>query len=109
MLPQIKQMNRQSELILHDAELLAALAFIVGDKNPDYYPSEEFHRIWKLLLLNQFHDILPGSCIKQAVDDALSSYNDVLRSSRRIADESCARLISELNSGRKIARRSLCS
>lgn len=31
----------------------------------DYYPSEEFHRIWKLLLLNQFHDILPGSCIKQ--------------------------------------------
>ncbi|XP_067041919.1 alpha-mannosidase 2C1-like isoform X2 [Acropora muricata] len=97
----IKQMNRQSELLLHDAELLAALAFIVGDKNPDYYPSEEFHRIWKLLLLNQFHDILPGSCIKQAVDDALSSYNDVLGSSRRIADESCARLISELNSGKK--------
>ncbi|XP_015750307.1 PREDICTED: alpha-mannosidase 2C1-like, partial [Acropora digitifera] len=97
----IKQMNRQSELLLHDAELLAALAFIVGDKNPDYYPSEEFHRIWKLLLLNQFHDILPGSCIKQAVDDALSSYNDVLRSSRRIADESCARLIWELNSGKK--------
>ena len=29
------------------------------------YPSEEFHRIWKLMLLNQFHDILPGSCIKQ--------------------------------------------
>lgn len=33
-MPQIKQMNRQSELLLHDAELLAALAFIVGDKNP---------------------------------------------------------------------------
>lgn len=29
------------------------------------YPSEEFLRIWKLVLLNQFHDILPGSCIKQ--------------------------------------------
>lgn len=30
-----------------------------------FYPAEEFLRIWKLMLLNQFHDILPGSCIKQ--------------------------------------------
>ncbi|XP_068702429.1 alpha-mannosidase 2C1-like [Montipora foliosa] len=97
----IKQQNRQSEFLLHDAELLATLAFIINDKNPEYYPSQEFLRIWKLLLLNQFHDILPGSCIKQAVDDALQSYEDVLNTSRRIADVSCCRLISQLNSSGK--------
>lgn len=31
----------------------------------EFYPAEEFLRIWKLMLLNQFHDILPGSCIKE--------------------------------------------
>ena len=32
--------------------------------DPEYvYPREELDRIWKTLLLNQFHDILPGSAI----------------------------------------------
>ncbi|KAJ7388842.1 Alpha-mannosidase 2C1 [Desmophyllum pertusum] len=70
----IKQGNRQSEFLLHDAELMSTLACILGGKDPECYPADEFLRIWKLMLLNQFHDILPGSCIKQAADDALQSY-----------------------------------
>jgi len=97
----IKQANRQSELLLHDAELLSTLSFILGDKNTEMYPSEEFLRIWKLVLLNQFHDILPGSCIKAAADDALQNYKDILKSTRGIFDTSCSRVISQLNSGGK--------
>lgn len=33
----------------------------------------------RLLLLNQFHDVLPGSCIEMAVDDALGYYDGSLR------------------------------
>ena len=50
-----KRGNRRCEQALHDAEFLACLG---GD-----YPREELDRLWKLLLLQQFHDILPGSSI----------------------------------------------
>lgn len=29
---------------------------------------------WQRLLLNQFHDVLPGSCIKEVVADAIEIY-----------------------------------
>ncbi|CAH3126967.1 unnamed protein product [Porites lobata] len=96
---QIKQGNRQSEFLLHDAELISSLGYVLGDKRQEDYPSEEFLRIWKLMLLNQFHDILPGSCIKQAVDDALHSYKDILESTRRILESSCSKVVSQLHSG----------
>ena len=55
----MKRGCRQEESMLRVAEYLCAAARI---KNPDYvYPREELDRIWKTLLLNQFHDILPGS------------------------------------------------
>ncbi|MBA2383861.1 MAG: alpha-mannosidase [Actinobacteria bacterium] len=51
-----KRLNRRCEQALHDAEFLACLR---GGE----YPRAELDRLWKLLLLNQFHDILPGSSI----------------------------------------------
>jgi alpha-mannosidase len=51
-----KRGNRRGEQALHDAEFLACLG---GD-----YPRAELDRLWKLLLLQQFHDILPGSSIR---------------------------------------------
>jgi alpha-mannosidase len=55
---QIKRSNRRAENALHDAELLAALA------GADY-PRDALARLWETLLLNQFHDILPGSSIRE--------------------------------------------
>ena len=57
-----KRGNRRCEQALHDAEFLACLA---GD-----YPRAELDRLWKLLLLQQFHDILPGSSIGLVYEDA---------------------------------------
>ena len=58
-----KRGNRRCEIALHDAEFLSAL---VGRE----YPRAELDRLWKLLLLNQFHDILPGSSIRQVHEEA---------------------------------------
>ena len=52
-----KRLNRRAEQALHDAEFVAC-ARGAG------YPHAELDRLWKLLLLNQFHDILPGSSIR---------------------------------------------
>jgi alpha-mannosidase len=58
-----KRLNRRCEQALHDAEFLRCLAG--GD-----YPRVELDRLWKTLLVNQFHDILPGSSIRLVVEDA---------------------------------------
>ena len=59
----VKRGNRRCEQALHDAEFLAVAR---GGE----YPRAELDRLWKLLLLQQFHDILPGSSIGEVYEDA---------------------------------------
>ena len=68
----MKRGCRQEESMLRVTEYLCAVASI---KNPGYvYPREELDRIWKTLLLNQFHDILPGSAIAWVHRQAREEY-----------------------------------
>ncbi|MEW2544603.1 glycoside hydrolase family 38 C-terminal domain-containing protein [Streptomyces sp. NPDC047002] len=66
-----KQGNRRSEHLLREAELWAATA-AVRAHSP--YPYEELDRIWKTVLLHQFHDILPGSSIAWVHREARATY-----------------------------------
>ena len=61
-----KRNNRKNEFLLHDVEFLAACAQRISGAR---YPRAELDRAWKLLLLNQFHDILPGSSITLVYQD----------------------------------------
>ncbi len=70
----VKKGNRKAEIALHDAELWNTLAFY-GFK--DDYPSDDIEKCWKNVLLNQFHDILPGSSIEKVYQDAAELYNEV--------------------------------
>lgn len=67
-----KQGNRRSEHLLREAELWSAAAVVAGKL--DAYPYEELDRIWKAVLLNQFHDILPGSSIAWVHREAEATY-----------------------------------
>jgi alpha-mannosidase len=49
------------------------------------YPTAEFDEAWRKHLFNDFHDILPGSCIEPAEQDALGLYAQVEESCRRLA------------------------
>uniref|UniRef100_A0A8C3V7X5 alpha-mannosidase n=1 Tax=Catharus ustulatus TaxID=91951 RepID=A0A8C3V7X5_CATUS len=69
---QIKKGNRECEQILHDVEVLSTLA--VAQDKEFQYPASQLQQLWRLLLLNQFHDVLPGSCIQLVVEDALQYY-----------------------------------
>ncbi|MFW6033499.1 MAG: alpha-mannosidase [bacterium] len=63
----VKRDNRRGEALLHDAEFLSAAAARLAGRS---YPAAELGRLWQLLLLNQFHDILPGSSIGEVYVDA---------------------------------------
>uniref|UniRef100_A0A3P8UMG9 alpha-mannosidase n=1 Tax=Cynoglossus semilaevis TaxID=244447 RepID=A0A3P8UMG9_CYNSE len=69
---QIKCGNRQCETLLHDVEVASSLV-LCRDRTFNY-PVEKLQELWRLLLLNQFHDVIPGSCIELVVKDALRYY-----------------------------------
>ncbi|MFG2176464.1 alpha-mannosidase [Streptomyces niveus] len=66
-----KRGNRRGESLLHEAELWAATA---AARTGTPYPYEELDRIWKTVLLHQFHDILPGSSIAWVHREARETY-----------------------------------
>jgi len=52
--------------MLRDVEAVSSLAHVLSPSDKDQtfgYPSSELTRLWKIVLLNQFHDVLPGSSI----------------------------------------------
>lgn len=79
-----KRANRKSEFLLHDAEFLAAWASVQGHFA---YPHDELRRAWELLCLNQFHDIIPGSSIKQVYVDSMRDYDEIRRIGERIRED----------------------
>ncbi len=70
-----KKYNRQSEILLHDIEFMSFLSNVLTQSN--IYPKEELDNIWERVLLNQFHDILPGSSIRQVYEDTTKDYEEV--------------------------------
>lgn len=68
----VKRGNRRSEQGLHDAEFLAVA-------RGGAYPRTELDRLWQLLMLQQFHDILPGSSITLVYDDARRDFAELER------------------------------
>lgn len=66
-----KQGNRRSEHLLYEAELWAATAAV---RTGFPYPYEDLDRLWKTVLLHQFHDILPGSSIAWVHREAEQTY-----------------------------------
>ncbi len=56
-----KRNNRICETALHDAEVLASYAHFLGGE----YDDESLVAAWKILLTNQFHDILPGTSLEE--------------------------------------------
>ncbi|MEU1204873.1 glycoside hydrolase family 38 C-terminal domain-containing protein [Nocardia sp. NPDC005825] len=66
-----KQGNRRSEHLLREAELWAATAAVRTDFE---YPAADLDRLWKTVLLHQFHDILPGSSIAWVHREAEATY-----------------------------------
>jgi len=69
-----KRANRRAEVLYHQAEWLSAAAAVLAQAP---YPQAELHQGWELLLFNQFHDILPGSSIRQVYQDSRADYDRI--------------------------------
>lgn len=80
----VKKMNRKIELMLRELEILYSNAEINGDQN---YPHMELFKDWQTLLRNQFHDIIPGSSIKEVYQDYREEIKEVLESIEQLKNQ----------------------
>lgn len=79
-----KQGNRRSEIALQTAEQVAAAAMLTCGAA---YPQSALEEAWKLVLLNQFHDILPGSSIAEVYQDAAADYASIAKTTTRTVND----------------------
>jgi alpha-mannosidase len=84
----VKKLNREAEHRLLEAEAFATVAALGGTS----YPAEELERLWKLVLLNQFHDILPGTSISEVYKDAYRQLEASVNGAEDLRDKALLRL-----------------
>ncbi len=82
-----KFMNRWCEHKLREVEALFS-ALPAGE-----YPAAELDGLWKTVLRNQFHDILPGSSIKQVYDTTRREHDEVKKELNGLAGRAGAKLL----------------
>ncbi|MEN8841026.1 MAG: glycoside hydrolase family 38 C-terminal domain-containing protein, partial [Octadecabacter sp.] len=78
----IKRANRKAEWALHEVEAMAAMAG----------RSVDLDEAWKLLCLNQFHDIITGTSVTQVFEDARRDYARIADIIEPMARDAAARL-----------------
>ncbi len=108
-----KRGNRKSEFLLRDAEFFDAILGQpverrVSPPHPeravyDVFGKEDesnaayLNRAWKLLLLNQFHDIIPGSSINWVYRDSARDYATIKALAGTIVDSSRQLLVKDID------------
>lgn len=79
-----KKYNRTSEFAWQNLELFSCLNQTLNQKP---YPKEEIKAAWEVILRNQFHDILPGSSIKEVYEDSKKEYEECLEQNKTLTAE----------------------
>ncbi len=94
----IKRNNRKAEFALRDLEFLTVWDALCrdGEASP-----EKIDPLTCEMLVNQFHDILPGTCIPRAHDEAIQAVEHIIEEARKISGELLAERTSGQESGAK--------
>ncbi|KAG9009030.1 Glycoside hydrolase, 38 vacuolar alpha mannosidase [Tulasnella sp. 427] len=90
----IKKGNRHSERLMRDVEYLATLASIFKPEKYSY-PKDTIDTCWEKVLLNQFHDVLPGSAIGMVYVDAEQYYAEVAKDGHKMVHDALSALIDD--------------
>jgi len=89
-----KKCNRRAEFLYENAELLGVTAkTLFGDS----FPRAELRKGWEMILTNQFHDIIPGSSIKEVYDQSRLDYGVIMDIGSGIVDNIRAKIAASLD------------
>ncbi|MFM7881332.1 MAG: alpha-mannosidase, partial [Microcystis panniformis] len=89
-----KAYNRYCEILLYQGELWSSLANILLEIP---YPKVEIESAWKKVLLNQFHDIIPGTSIPEVFRDANQLWRQVITTGEAILEQALQAIATQIN------------
>lgn len=92
----IKRANRRNEQALRAAELWSVAAAAPGG-DWSAYQADALDEAWKLLLLNQFHDIIPGSSIHWANEDCLRDHERIAALTARVTANAQETIVAQVD------------
>lgn len=79
-----KRGNRKSEFALREAEMWGTAARVLCDHE---FTAQTLGGAWRKMLLNQFHDILPGSSIHRVYEEAEALFAEVISEAQQTAQK----------------------
>ena len=94
----MKSLHRALEHALVESETAATLASVRQNKA---YPKDPLDKLWRILLINQFHDILPGSSIHSVYGTAHAQLTAALNESAQLLTDALGKAV--INKGSKAA------
>ncbi len=95
-----KRNNRKSEFLYQNIELFSEINRLL---NKAAYPQEKINEGWECILLNQFHDIIPGSSIYQVYEESTRQYEDIGKVGREMLGIAKAQLAANIKTEGGIA------
>lgn len=87
-----KRMNRKMELMYRNAEWMTAMQAVMQGKLCDAQ-QEALTEGWKIILTNQFHDIIPGSSIHEVYEDSRKDYQKTEQIAQSVIDNYVAQAV----------------
>ena len=88
-----KKQNRYMEYALVQCEWLSCLAYLDGEQ----YPAARLYDAWETILLHQFHDIIPGSSIREVHEDSDKAYANLNAEAKQLESEALTVLLEPQN------------
>ncbi len=95
-----KRNNRKSEFLYQNIELFSEINRLL---NKAAYPQDKINEGWECILLNQFHDIIPGSSIYQVYEESTKQYEAIGKVGRELLDGAKAQLAANIKTEGGIA------
>jgi alpha-mannosidase len=89
-----KRANRKAEFLMHDTEFIATYASLITNYE---YPVTEFQNAWRLICLNQFHDIIPGSSIGAVYEESQQQYAELTNRLNHLREEALQAIADQLD------------
>ncbi|WP_373231334.1 alpha-mannosidase [Cohnella sp.] len=99
-----KRMNRKLELLYRETEWMQAMSCVLNTKGgvAEKEASLALYEGWKIILRNQFHDIIPGSSIREVYEDSRVEYEEALAIGQKAWNQSASLLTASGENGREM-------
>lgn len=91
----VKKQNRKCEFLLSNAQWLWLLSNMFENTQ---FPKNEFQKAMKIMLINQFHDVLPGTSIHEVYEDTDALYKEAFRLGEGICADAISKIKAEKSS-----------